>query len=159
MKITRVVANNRKKAFEIRTRSGEYVFPYAAARPVAGQGDRVLDACVDEEMGNEGFIYTLASGDEGSVHIDHVLEYNRDPGYVADLLLYKLTLWAQKAVKRSNLSTRELIRRLDTSPAQFYRLLDQTNYRKSMRQLLALLQILDCEVDVVLKTSSKETIA
>ena len=155
MKITRVVANNRKKAFEVRTRNREFVFPYAAARPAPGKGDRVLDARVDGEMGREGFVYTLASGDEGAVHIDHVLEYNKDPDYMADMVLYKLTIWAQEAVKRSSLSARELIRRLGTSPAQFYRLLDQTNYRKSMRQLLALLQILDCEVDVVLKETPR----
>jgi hypothetical protein len=44
-----------------------------------------------------------------------------------------------------------LIRRLGTSPAQFYRLLDQTNYSKSMDQLMDLLGILDCEVDLVVK--------
>jgi hypothetical protein len=66
-----------------------------------------------------------------------------------DLLLYKLTLAAQERVESSPLSKRELIRRLGTSPAQFYRLLDQTNYRKSIDQLLALLHILDCQVDLV----------
>ncbi len=75
----------------------------------------------------------MASGQEGAVHIDHVLEYNKDPAYLADMVLYKLTVWAQEEVEKSDLSTRELIRRLGTSPAQFYRLLDQTNYRKSMR--------------------------
>ena len=57
---------------------------------------------------NEGFVYVLASGDEGTVHIDHVLEYNRDPGYMADLLLYELTCRVRKAVERSPLSTREI---------------------------------------------------
>ena len=75
----------------------------------------------------------MASGQEGAVHIDHVLEYNKDPAYLADMVFYKLTVWAQEEVEKSDLSTRELIRRLGTSPAQFYRLLDQTNYRKSMR--------------------------
>ena len=68
-----------------------------------------------------------------------------------DLLLYKLTLAAQERVKSSPLSKRELIRRLGTSPAQFYRLLDQTNYKKSMDQLMVLLHILDCEVDLVVR--------
>ncbi len=49
------------------------------------------------------------------------------------MVIYKLTIWAQEEVEKSDLSTRELIRWLGTSPAQFYRLLDQTNYRKSMR--------------------------
>jgi len=68
-----------------------------------------------------------------------------------DLLLYKLTLAAQDRVKKSALSKRELIRRLGTSPAQFYRLLDQTNYKKSMDQLMVLFHILDYEVDLVIK--------
>jgi hypothetical protein len=43
---------------------------------------------------------------------------------------------------------------LGTSPAQLYRLLDQTNYAKSIDQLLALLSILDCEVELVVKTET-----
>jgi len=151
VKITKVVPNNRKKAFEIHTRRESYLFPYAVAQPTPTRKDRVRQTRVDEEMDREGFVYTLESGTEGAVHIDHVLEYNKDPGYMADMVLYKLTLWAQEATKKSSLSTRELIRRLGTSPAQFYRLLDQTNYRKSMRQLLNLLHILNYEVDIVLK--------
>ena len=81
--------------------------------------------------------------------IDHVLQYNRDPRYMRDLLLYKLTLVAQEQVRSSSLSKREIIRRLGTSPAQFYRLLDQTEYKKSIDQLMALLSILDCDVDLV----------
>jgi hypothetical protein len=55
------------------------------------------------------------------------------------------------SVKSSRLSKRELIRRLGTSPAQFYRLLVQTNHAKSLDQLMALLSILDCEVDLVVR--------
>ena len=49
---------------------------------------------------------------------------------------------------------REIIRRLGTSATQFYRLLDQTNYRKSLDQPLSLLQALDCDVDFVVHTKS-----
>ncbi|MSS72972.1 MAG: XRE family transcriptional regulator [Candidatus Latescibacteria bacterium] len=155
MKISKVSPNNRRKAFEVDTRGGRYVFPYAVARPAPTRENGVVSVDVDAEMGREGFVYKLASGDEGAVHIDHVLEYNRDPAYMADMLLYNLTICAWEAIRKSKLSTRELIRRLGTSPAQFYRLLDQTNYRKSMRQLLALLQILDYDVDVVLKSQGR----
>jgi hypothetical protein len=41
---------------------------------------------------------------------------------------------------------------MGTSAAQFYRLLDQTNYSKSIDQLMALLSVLDCEIDLVVKT-------
>ena len=66
-------------------------------------------------------------------------------------MIYKLTIEAQKRVKGSTLSKREIIRRLGTSTAQFYRLLYQTNYKKSLDQLLSLLQILDCDVDFVVQ--------
>jgi hypothetical protein len=48
------------------------------------------------------------------------------------------------------LSRREIIRRLGTSPAQFYRLLDATNNRKSVDGMLNLLHALDCEVELVI---------
>ena len=66
-----------------------------------------------------------------------------------DLLLYKLTLEAQARVAESPLSKREIVRRLRTSAAQLYRLLDQMNDTKSIDQMLKLLRILDCEVDLV----------
>ena len=47
--------------------------------------------------------------------------------------------------------TGEIIRRLGTSATQFYRLLDQTNYSKSIKQMVTLLAILDCEVDLVVR--------
>jgi hypothetical protein len=86
------------------------------------------------------------------VHVDQVLEYNGDPAYMRDLLLYKLTLEAQRLVADSPLSKREIIRRLGTSPAQFYRLLDQTNYHKSVDKMLILLYVLDCEIDLCVRS-------
>ena len=151
MKINRVAANNRRKAFTISIARKVYVFPYAKADPPPTAADRIATVAIDRELGGEAFTYRLASGKEGTVHIDHVLEYNQDPSFMRDILLYRLTLEAQKRVKRSSLSRRELIRKLGTSPAQFYRLLDQTNYRKSLDQLLSLLSILDCEVELIVK--------
>jgi hypothetical protein len=151
MKIKRVSTNNRKKAFEIATYGKDYLFPYARLQTPPSRENRVKTVYVDKELGGDAFTYELEAGDEGTVHIDHVLEYNRDPRYMRDLLLYKLTLEAQARVKESPLSKRELIRRLGTSSAQFYRMLDQTNYRKSIDSLTALLHLLDCEVDLVVK--------
>jgi hypothetical protein len=94
------------------------------------------------------------SGIESSVHIEQVLEYNQDPSYMRDLLLYKLTIEAQKRVATSSLSKREIIRRLGTSPAQFYRLLDSTDYRKSIDRILLLLHVLDCDVELVIRAKS-----
>jgi hypothetical protein len=150
VKIRKVEANNRKGEFRVVTYSGDsYVYPYVKAEPRPDSADKVADACVDRELANEAFSYVLASGDEGSVHLDQVLEYNEDPTYLRDLLLYKLTVEARQRVEESGLSRRELARRLKTSLPQLYRLLDTTNTRKSMNQLVSLLQILDCSVDVV----------
>ena len=151
MKIKKVTHNNKWKVFEVVTRSGNFTFPFAIADPAPTPKDRIASLFVDPELACEGFTYLLESGREGSVHIDHVLHFNRDPGYLADQLLYRLTLEAQERVEQSPLGTRELIRRLGTSAAQYYRLLDQTNYRKSVRQMLSLLHLLGCEVDLVIR--------
>lgn len=152
MKIRSVSANNRRKAFEVKTASGVYAFPYVQADPCPTSSDAIVGLLVDLELGREAFTYTLASGREGSVHVDRVLEYNQDPGYLRDALLYQLTIEAQKRVAASPLSKREIVRRLGTSATQFYRLLDQTNTRKSVDRLLALLHVLDCEVELVVRT-------
>ena len=149
MKIASVTANNRKHAFEVMTSRGLLPFPYSKAEPPPDPGDPVRYAALDDELGREAFTYRLASGAEGVVHVEQVLEYNRDPAYMRDLLLYRLTLEARKCLAASPLSKREIIRRLGTSPAQFYRLIDPTDYRKSLDKLLALLHVLDCEVDLV----------
>ena len=154
MKIRSVRVNNHKKVFEVRTHSKVFDFPYAKADPRPTVKDPLVDVSVDKELAREAFVYTLESGKEGTVHIEQVLEYNQDPGYLRDLLLYRLTLEAQKRVDVSPLSKREIIRRLGTSATQFYRLLDQTNYRKSVDQLLNLLHVLDCDVDLIVRAKS-----
>jgi hypothetical protein len=154
MKIRSVKANNRKKAFEIRASKRLMTFPYTKVKPAPSSGDPVRQVVVDKELGGEAFAFVLESGREGSVHIEQVLEYNRDPTYLRDAMLYKLTIEAQERVLASPLSKREIIRRLGTSATQFYRLLDQTNYRKSVGQLLSLLQVLDCNVEVVVRAKS-----
>ncbi len=130
------------------------LFPYAKSDPRPTPSDRVRVVEVDPELGREGFTYRLESGAEGTVHIEQVLEYNRDPTYIRELLLYRLTLEAQRRLEVSPLSKREVIRRLGTSATQLYRLLDQTNTRKSIDKLLSLLEVLDCEVDLVVRAKS-----
>src|SRR5204862_4318076 len=112
---------------------------------------RIVEVFADPELGREAFTFRLASGAEGSVPIDAVLEYNEDPSYMADLTLYRLTQEARSRLDRSGLSTREVARSLGTSPTQLYRLLDPTNYTKSLRQLMALLYLLGCHVDLEVK--------
>jgi hypothetical protein len=154
VKIRSVTHNNRKKVFEVRTSTKKLLFPFSNAEPAPTADDPVRELSVDAEAGREAFSYVLHSGRTGTVHVEQVLEYNQDPTYLRDLLLYRLTLEAQKRVAKSPLSKREIVRRLGTSAAQLYRLLDQTNYRKSVDQLLALLQVLNCDVDLVVRTKS-----
>ena len=148
MRIRSVKANNRKRVFEVAICRGVYPLPYSKVDPVPDRSDPLASVYVDEELGREGFTYVLKSGAEGTVHVDSVLEYNEDPAYMRDLLVYKLTVEAQKCLKASALSQNEVIRRAKTSPAQFYRLLDVSNTRKSIDKLLVLLAALDCEVEV-----------
>ena len=154
MKIRKVTANNRKRAFEVRTYNNEYVFPYAKLDIKPSKDDKISNVFVDSELGNEAFTYVLDSGQEDSIHIDRVLEYNQDPTYMRDLMLYKLTVQARKFVESSNLSKREMIRRLGTSPAQFYRILDVENYRKSIDQVFGLLAVLDCRFDILIEENT-----
>ena len=154
MKIRSVSHNNRKKVFEIRTSTKQLVFPFSKADPAPTIQDPITEVSVDQEAGREAFTYALHSGRSGTVHVEQVLEYNQDPTYLRDVLLYRLTLEAQKRIAESPLSKREIVRRLGTSAAQLYRLLDQTNYRKSVDQVLALLQVLNCDVDLVVRTKT-----
>jgi hypothetical protein len=154
MKIRSVAVNNRKKEFVVRAGSKTLVYPYARLHARPTPKNRVAEVHVDKDLASEGFTYTLESGKEGTVHIEQVLEYNQDPRHLKELLLYKLTLEAQKRVESSALSKREIIRRLGTSATQFYRLLDQSNSRKTIGQMMALLHILDCEVDLVVRAKS-----
>jgi len=152
VKLRRVTANNRKRQFAVTTRAGHVLpLPYTKLDPSPTPENIVREVFVDRELGNEGFTYRLASGVEGSVHVDQVLEYNEDPGYLGEQLIYRLTLEAERRVESSGLSRRELARRLNTSVPQLYRLLSPTNTRKSMAQLISLLQVLGCDVDVVVK--------
>ncbi len=152
MKIRSVAHNNQKREFQVTTFSGRKLsFPYAKADPEPCSANRLHEVYVDAELGKEAFTYVLESGDEGAIHIESVLEYNEDPKHLGDILLYKLTLEAQKRVEESPLSKREIMRRLGTSATQFYRLVDQTNYRKSIRQVVSLLHVLGYEVEFSVK--------
>ena len=148
MKLQSVTANRRRRMFEVKTRRGAFVFPYASTKPTPTPADPVVDLFVDPELGREGFTYRLKSGAEGAVHADSILENAEDPAYLADLALYKLTTQAKQQFDDSGLSVREVAGRLGTSPTQLYRLLDPTNYAKSARQLLTLLYTLGCDVDL-----------
>lgn len=149
MKILSVQSDARKKSFSVRTRRAVYPFPYAKLRVTPTSEDPVTEAFPDPELGNEGFTYRLKSGAEDTIHLDAVLDFNQDADYLRGLLLHRLTVEAQEGFEESGLGIRQLSRQLGTSPSQVYRLLDTTNHKKSVGQMLALLHMLDRHVEVV----------
>ena len=152
MKIRHVTDNRRKGQLELRVYSGAvYPFPYARLDPRPSADNPIVKVRIDQEFGNEAVTYVLHSGNEGTVHIDHALEYNEDPTYLSELLVHKLSVEAKQRIDRAGLSRREVARRLNTSLAQIYRLLDPANKRKSINQLVSLLHVLDCDVALVVR--------
>jgi hypothetical protein len=154
VRVDSVRPNNKRRVFEIELGGKSYPLPYEKCDVVPTSDDPVVSLEIDWEMAHEGFVYRLASGAEGCVHGEQALDYNRDPEYTRKLLVHRLTVEASERMKKSRLSKREIIRRLGTSPAQFYRLLDPTYYGKTVDAMLALLQALDCEVEVVVRDLS-----
>ena len=152
MKIRRVTINRRKRRVEIIGANGSVLpFPFSQLSPRPTPANGIREAYPDKELGREGFTYVLESGAQGSVHGDAVLEHNQDPRYVSELLLHRLAVQARARLERSDLSRREVAGRLGTSLPQLYRLLDTTNKRKSLNQMISLLHVLGCEVSVVVK--------
>src|SRR5262245_13752351 len=107
MKIRSVKANNSRKALEVTAGNSSHSLPVATLALEPTLDDAIARVFVDKELGAEGFTYVLRSGREGTVHIEDVLEDNQDPDHLRALLLYTLTLEAQKAIAATPLSRRE----------------------------------------------------
>lgn len=154
MTIDSVVFNNHKSEFEIGSAGRRFAFPFAKLRVRPSPGDTITKAFVDDELGREAFTYCLESGAQDSVHLDTVLEFNQDPDFFGDLIMYKLTVEALKAIKQSGLGKRQIARQIGTSPSQLYRLLDTNNRSKSLGQLLFLLHLTNKQVQLVVSDKS-----
>lgn len=151
MKIDALKANNHRRVFEVTAGGQVFDYPYARNDHVPSSEDPIAELYIDDELGREGFTYTLASGEEDSVMMDWVLDVNEDPAYMRDLLLFNLTAKALETLEAAGTSKREIARRMGTSPTQLYRLLDTTNYQKSIDAMLDLLHVLGLEVDVTVR--------
>ena len=158
MKIGEVSTDARKRAFTIRTTRAEYAFPYAKLRVAPSPDDPVETVFPDPELGREAFTYRLRSGAEDTVHLDEVREFAQDPEYLQELLLHSLTLEARRGLEESGLGKRQVSRLLGTSASQLYRLLDPTNQKKSVGQMLALLHLVDRDVSLVVKKKSPRSL-
>lgn len=154
MRIESARLDNRRRAFVLTTERGEFAYPYTKSDPAPTSEDRVVELQIDKEMAGEAIVYRLASGREGFVHVEMALDYNREPSYMRDLFLHEITLEVIRALESSGLAKREVIRRLGTSPAQLYRLLDPADYSKSVDKMLELLSVLGCEVEFSVRPRS-----
>jgi hypothetical protein len=156
MKIHNVKFSNHRKDFEVNTGRRIYYYPYAELRLQPSSGNVIREVSIDRASRNQSFIYILQSGDEGTVHIDHVLDYNFQPEQLRKRVLKALTKEARRRIKRSVLSKRALVRRLGTSASQLYRLLDPDNQNKSIDRVLDLLEALECDVEITVKDRKRE---
>jgi len=148
MRIKKVIANNKKKVFEITVGKQVYEFPYSRLTLKPSDVDGIIKVYPDPEIGYNGFTYQLASNKENTIVMDQVLEYLKDPEYYRNMMLFKMTIEAQNRMKKLAVSKREITRRMGTTPTQFYRLMDQTNTHKTIDQMVKLLAALDCSVQI-----------
>lgn len=151
-KIKSVEFNNKTHAITIQTSAGALDLPYSKLMLKPTQGNNLVDAYVDKELAQRCITYTLKDGQEDSVPIEAFWEYNRDPDYMREIELYKLTVTAISLVKASNLSKRFICRQMGTSLSQLSRLLDLTNQKKTIDQMLRLITILGADFEIKVAT-------
>ena len=149
MKITRVEYDNRRRAFLVSASNKNlYLFPYSMLALAPSHNNPIERVYVDKDLAEKGFTYVLKAGKEDSVLLDQVLEYNQDPNYLVRMLRHSLTVHALAILKGSSISKREVIRRMKTTPTQFYRLIDLRFENKSLDQMVKLLAALDCPIEI-----------
>jgi len=146
-----VEIDNRRAELRIHEASKVWLFPYAKLRLKPEPDNPIIEAFPDPELGNECFTYFLASGETDSIHLDNVKALNRDPESMVDLFLFDLTVEALESIEEGGMGIRQLARMMDTSPAQIYRLLETTNYSKSIGQMIRLLYLLGKDVRLEVK--------
>ena len=157
-RIDEVKIDNRRKLITISSGQDKFSLPYAKLDLRPSPNNPIVKIFVDQELGSRAGSYFLQAGEEDSVHLNAFFDYNRDPLYLQKVLKLKLTLIAQQALKRSGLSRAELRRRLGTSASQLIRLLDQTNYSKSIDQLLRLVSVLGVGIELNASNSKDDAL-
>ncbi len=148
LKIKKADFDNRKHLIFVETSKGMMSLPYKKLSLPPTRENPIQEIFPDKELANLAVTYILKDGSENSVPSDAFLDYNCDLDYLRSLELHKLTLEALAVLSRSGLSKREVSRRLNTSMAQLLRLLDTTNTRKTIDQMIRLLAILGARVEI-----------
>ena len=154
VRLKKVICNMRKRTFLAEIKNLAYEFPFSRLEVVPTVEDPIVKLYIDPELAYEGFTYILRSGKEGSVVWDQFLDYNKDPDYEHDMLLFKLTCKALDLIKEKKIRKREIARHLKTSPSHLYRLLDTTFYGKTIDQMIKLLAVLDYRIVIDLKKAA-----
>ncbi len=147
-KIKSVSFNNRTHTITIQTSLGTLDIPYSKLMLKPSQGNSIVEAYVDKELAQRCITYILKDGQEDSLPIEAFWEYNRDPDYMREIELYKLTIKAIDLVASSNLSKRFICRQMGTSLSQLSRLLDVKNHKKTIDQMLRLITILGADFEI-----------
>ena len=146
MKIRRVFAHEKKRAFIVQAGTKSYEVPFSTFSAAPSKRDPLTSVSVDRELEGRGFTFRLHSGREETMLLDQVLEMYHDPEIARKRALYDLTCLAQDTVRRSNITKRAIARRLRCTPTHLYRLLDQTFYSKTIDQMVRLLSVLGVEL-------------
>lgn len=147
-RITSARFNNRKREICIIAGGKELSIPSSRLPLAPDSRDPVAAVFVDPELAERGITYRLKSGKEASLHMDAFLDYNRDPDFMGDLLKYRMTVLVLELLPMLRLSKSDIRRRLRTSPSQLSRLLDPANRTKTIDQLLRVLSVIGCELDL-----------
>lgn len=141
-KFKTVEHDNKKKVFHLEYTSGLKIeCPYSALSIKKA----VVEAAPDKESGCHSFCFVLENGKEEFVPFDQPLHIVQNPEYVKEQTLYEVTKQLNEFLKKSNVSKRELARRLGTSLSQLARLLDTKNNKKELSRLIELAAMLNYE--------------
>lgn len=151
LKILRCDVDHARRRFVVRTRAWTYPFPFERLDPPLERGERVEEVHIDPEVGREGFTFRTSRGREDTVLADWVRDVNADPDYLSELLLHRLACRAKDELARSKLPRSEVQRRLGLGAAELRRLVDPAAAGKRLEDLVRLLFVLGCDVDLEVK--------
>ena len=149
--ISRIYADYRSKGFFVHMGERKLLYPFVMLDPRPGLKDRMLRVYADEKLGREVIHYVLQSGRQGRISAEDVLLYYREPSDLRGKVLYTLTIEALERIQQCPLSQRQILKRLRTSASQLDRLLDASNFYKSINGVLDLLEVLGCDVDITVR--------
>ena len=147
-KIKKATWSNKKKLIEIEIAKGQLSLPFAKLMTPPTRGNPIEKLYVDKELASKAITYCLKDGTLDSVPLDAFLDFNKDPDYLRESEMHRLSILANKLVKDTGISKREICRRMGTSMSQLSRLLDTSNYSKTFDQLIKLFNILGTEVKI-----------